>query len=136
VIPADINSGLPFEDNSFQTVFCSHVIEHVDSPLNLLRESNRVLKNGGALILAVPVEKTIVRLVKEDYFKDHETHLYGLSVECLDSLIRHAGMQRIRVFYQFPFLSRIPQFRKRLQNIAYGFCQYFSTMYWVVVSSK
>lgn len=33
---------LPFVDNSFELVYCSHVLEHVDNPLSMLKELHRV----------------------------------------------------------------------------------------------
>jgi SAM-dependent methyltransferase len=33
---------LPFKDYSFNSVLCSHTIEHVDDPVKLYRELNRV----------------------------------------------------------------------------------------------
>jgi hypothetical protein len=43
-IVADVHN-LPFPDNTFDTVFCSHVIEHVEKPFTLFRECVRVSKN-------------------------------------------------------------------------------------------
>jgi SAM-dependent methyltransferase len=45
---------LPFSDGSFDTVFCSQVLEHVPEPALALAELGRVLKSGGYLILSVP----------------------------------------------------------------------------------
>lgn len=44
---------LPFEDDSFDLVLCSHVIEHVEHPRMLLREIKRVSKFQ---ILEVPID--------------------------------------------------------------------------------
>lgn len=38
---------IPFSDNSFDFVHCSWLLEHVPSPLNILKEVYRVLKVGG-----------------------------------------------------------------------------------------
>jgi len=35
---------LPFDDNSFDTVYSSHVIEHLDDPMKAINESIRVAK--------------------------------------------------------------------------------------------
>lgn len=41
-------------DNSFDTVFCSQVLEHVPEPWRALDEFYRILKPNGVLILSVP----------------------------------------------------------------------------------
>jgi len=47
--------ALPFEDNCFDLVIFSEVLEHLNySPLIPLQEIRRVLKNGGKLILSTP----------------------------------------------------------------------------------
>lgn len=45
---------LGFTDERFDTVFSTQVIEHVDDPFQMLKESFRVLKKGGYLILSAP----------------------------------------------------------------------------------
>lgn len=132
VVKSDINQGLPFEERYFETVFCSHVIEHVDSPLNLLREAHRVLKSRGHIILAVPLEKTLARLFRDKYFKDHPGHLYGLSVECVEKLFEMTGFKCVAKYYNFPIVNRIAFIDRILQIIAGNYCQSFCTMYWIV----
>lgn len=39
--------NLPFQDNSFNVVVCSHVYEHVPDPYRMFNEIYRVLKPGG-----------------------------------------------------------------------------------------
>ena len=52
-IQHDLNKPLPFEDNSFATIF-SNVYYWVENLPKLLKESNRILKEDGKLILIVP----------------------------------------------------------------------------------
>jgi len=44
----------PFEPNSFDSVVCNQVFEHIFEPEAFLREIGRVLKNQGQLLLTVP----------------------------------------------------------------------------------
>jgi 2-polyprenyl-3-methyl-5-hydroxy-6-metoxy-1,4-benzoquinol methylase len=45
---------MPFEDNSFDIVVSSEVIEHTPDPLSAIVEIFRVLKPGGTVILSTP----------------------------------------------------------------------------------
>ena len=45
---------LPFEDNRFDVVYHKSLIEHLYSPDHLMRETCRVLKPGGRVIILTP----------------------------------------------------------------------------------
>ncbi len=45
---------IPFDDASFDVVFCNHVMEHVDDDIKAMSEINRVLKPGGWAIIQSP----------------------------------------------------------------------------------
>lgn len=63
----DLKDGLPFPDKSFDYVWCSHVIEHLDDPINVLTEISRVGKAGS--ILAPSIFKEFLFHYEED---DHK----------------------------------------------------------------
>lgn len=51
----DIELGhLPFAADSFDHIICSHVIEHMQSPVRLMEECWRVLKPRGTLLIKTP----------------------------------------------------------------------------------
>lgn len=45
---------LPYDDNSFEHVLCTEVLEHIPDPATFLLDLKRVLRQGGTLILTVP----------------------------------------------------------------------------------
>ena len=52
-VKMDIHA-IPFEDNTFDVLFCNHVMEHVEDDVACMKEVYRVLKPGGFAILQVP----------------------------------------------------------------------------------
>lgn len=50
----DLNESIPFKDNFFDLVYIGEVIEHVVDPDKVLRESSRVLKKGGKILITTP----------------------------------------------------------------------------------
>jgi ubiquinone/menaquinone biosynthesis C-methylase UbiE len=46
--------NIPFSDNTFDVVFSTNVLEHVENPVKVLSEALRVLKPGGILQIIYP----------------------------------------------------------------------------------
>ena len=49
---------IPLENDRFDVVFCNHVMEHVQDPIQCMSELFRVLKPGGWAIMQVPQDFT------------------------------------------------------------------------------
>ena len=52
-VKADI-CNLPFEDDTYDVVFCNHVLEHIPDDTKAMQELYRVLKPGGMGIFQIP----------------------------------------------------------------------------------
>lgn len=52
-VKADI-CNLPFQNNSFDVVFCNHVLEHITNDTKAMQELYRVMKVGGFGIFQIP----------------------------------------------------------------------------------
>lgn len=63
-VKADI-CNLPFEDNSFDVIFCNHVLEHIPDDTKAMQELYRVMKTNGFGIFQIPQD-----LSRENTFED------------------------------------------------------------------
>ncbi|MBT3241877.1 MAG: class I SAM-dependent methyltransferase [Bacteroidetes bacterium] len=63
------NGVLPFDDESFDIVLASHVIEHIPNPHQMVREMGRVLKKGGVFLIATPTKPPLIAELDSLYHK-------------------------------------------------------------------
>jgi hypothetical protein len=90
---------LPFEDQTYDFVFASHVLEHIPNDRKALLEIRRILKPNGIAVLPVPVvcdhtveypeanptEAYHVRAPGMDYFERYENYFEKIEVRTSDS---------------------------------------------------
>ena len=112
-------SGLPPASQDVVTAFS--VLEHLQDPIETLREIASILKPGGELVAIVPsgscliihlailASKVLGRRAKN--FADnvfHEEHLYYFSPKTLTLACARAGLRVDQVFYQPSYLETHP----------------------------
>lgn len=99
----DVNAGLPYEDDSFDLIWCSEVIEHLKDPAFTLEEFRRVTRPGGDIILTTPNSYALlfralakVGLTPERIQRDDHLHFFNL-----DDVVRLAP--DAEVYGYFPY---------------------------------
>jgi len=105
--------NLPFADGSVDTVLFLQLFEHLDRPVDAVRELNRVLKPGGEIILSTVsaayamnyVSELKVRIKKAlrkpqpriplifDPGQDYQRHIFEISPACVHTLLHINGFE-------------------------------------------
>ncbi len=68
-VKADI-CNLPFEDNSYDVIFCNHVLEHIPNDTKAMRELYRVMKPGGWGVFQIPQDLNREKTFTDDSITD------------------------------------------------------------------
>ncbi len=70
---------IPLEDESFDVVFCNHIMEHVEDDLRAMRELYRVMRRGGWGVILSPVELDRATTFEDDSITDEaeRTRIFG-----------------------------------------------------------
>jgi SAM-dependent methyltransferase len=98
----DIQNMNIYQDNSFDLVICSHVLEHIPDDNKALRELHRITRPGGQCILLVPIPLLPVAYDEElgpiattererRFGQDDHVRLY--TAQIFEERIRAAGFQ-------------------------------------------
>jgi SAM-dependent methyltransferase len=95
-------TDLPFENEQFDLVLHSEVLEHIDDDRKVLSELFRVLKPEGRLIISVPVPPAPI---------DDRAHVReGYTLEEISQLLQQAGFTILRHQYcMFNFSKQVLQ---------------------------
>jgi 2-polyprenyl-3-methyl-5-hydroxy-6-metoxy-1,4-benzoquinol methylase len=82
-VQANLNEKLPFESGTFDAVVCKQVVEHLENPSHLIRESYRVLRSKGSVMISTPNIASLAgrfQFLKsgllayfENYWRDHRS---------------------------------------------------------------
>jgi len=104
IAPAD---KIPVEDQSFDAVLCTEVLEHVPAPWDVLSEFQRIIRPGGAVWITVPFTWPLHEQ-PHDYYRYTE---FGLR-----HLLERAGFTQVDVTPLSDTFSTLSQLVHDLQS--------------------
>ncbi len=101
LVPAVQSHGIEFikdigdvADESIDVVICHHVLEHTGNPPEILKQTKRILRPSGKLLLFVPFEKE--RRYRRYNPQEPNHHLYSWNVQTLGNLVRDMGFNIVQ----------------------------------------
>ncbi len=95
---------IPFPNNTFDSVICTQVFEHLKNPNTAAKEIYRVLKNGGHLLITVP-QTNELHEEPNDFFRYTN---FGIS-----EIFREIGFRLIAYEQRGGFFTTISQLQIR-----------------------
>lgn len=102
---------LPFDDESFDVVFCNHVLEHIEDDQKAMSELYRVMRKGGWGIFQVPMKPSLERTYEDFTIQDPQDrqkhfgqydHVRWYGMDYFDRL-RNAGFETDANYYSRQF---------------------------------
>ena len=114
---ADLNSdSFPFEDDRFDLVICSHVLEHIREPTGFFADCVRVARPGGLVFVETPSERSLwlpgfpfghERFFSTSFFDD-PTHVgRPWSAQGLYRLASYLGCEPLGAGYRTSWKARL-----------------------------
>jgi SAM-dependent methyltransferase len=110
MVKMDITNIL-YEENFFDVILCSHVLEHIPDDRKAMRELWRVLKPGGWAILQVPIDINRQKTFEDPTIKSPEERrrFYGL-----EDHVRLYGLDYKDRLEQAGFTVKVDEYVKEL----------------------
>ncbi len=99
LVEADLNTGLPPIQGTFEYIVCADVLEHVLNPGDILQQLRVCIKPEGRLLASLPnsghwffrVMVLLGRFPKHDNGLFDRTHLHFFTWDGWEELFRHSG---------------------------------------------
>jgi len=106
---ADINQGLPIENNHADYVICQEGIEHFNDQLKMFSEFNRILKMGGKLIITTPSISNLA--AKMSYFLFESEYFHKLMPPNEIDSVWFGDKSNKKIYYGHIFLCGLQKMR-------------------------
>lgn len=118
----DLNKDFPFNNSEFDVVILGDVIEHLENPWHAIRESYRVLKPDGKLIISTPNILSIMArihfLIHGEFWLFYQDkrpfpHITPLSYPLLEKILTTCGFKISRILSNVPFIKECTELERK-----------------------
>lgn len=122
----DAESGLPYDNKTFDRILCLHVLGHIRNVKFFMEECYRVLKDGGKMILKTSNAGFILYHIRYDHndevelmkkeFKEKgledggDWHYHLFVPSHLFHIFEKAGFENIEIKYKNPYITKFKKF--------------------------
>lgn len=111
-IQGDVTRVKKFKDNTFDAVFCFHLLEHLHEPRHAVSELRRVLKKGGLIFVESPHWSCTLLPIGTNFYDD-PTHVRPHSKASIAELFKDFSILRLEtdepIMFFLPGLYNIPK---------------------------
>lgn len=117
IVKADCRK-LPFRKDSVDGINCSHLVEHIIEPIDVLEEGKRVLKPDGVIVVRTP---DLVRHF--EHFYDDPSHINPFTKKKVEKILVYSGYKNVKVIYGdctlnwLKPLTLFPRIRIAIENL-------------------
>lgn len=103
----NLDNGIMTDSDSYDVIWAGDIIEHVFDPIGLLKESHRVLKNGGVILMTIPSDVGLISRIKILFGQSYQSAMYKNSgyykhhtffnINLIKFMLKKAGFKIIRI---------------------------------------
>ncbi|MBT4191842.1 MAG: class I SAM-dependent methyltransferase [Candidatus Diapherotrites archaeon] len=112
----------------FEVIIISHLIEHLEDPLDALREVKKKLAKNGRLFITTPnysslwplAEKVFDKTIAKDGYSLDDQHISRFNTRSIKKIVNKAGLQTTNLKTLYVFSLEASIISKTLGNLFFG----------------
>jgi ubiquinone/menaquinone biosynthesis C-methylase UbiE len=90
---------MPLKSNNFDTIAAGELIEHLPKPTEFLKETKRILKSRGIIIITTPNKNSLLNKIFKSYYT--KSHQYIFDTKTIKSIISKYFI--VETFFCLPY---------------------------------